>query len=800
MIAIAMESKRLGLCNKSIFVVPNHIIEQFASEFLQLYPSANILVATKKDFTTANRKKFCSRIATGDFDAVIIGHSQFERIPMSLERQQELMEKQISDIVNAIDEAKRSKAENFTIKQMEKTRKALESKLEKLNSQDRKDDVINFEQLGVDKLFVDEAHNYKNLFLYTKMHNVGGISQTDAQKSSDLYMKCRYLDEITGGKGIVFATGTPVSNSMVELYTMQRYLQYGDLAKMGLEHFDNWASIFGETVTAMELSPEGTGYRSKTRFSKFHNLPELMSLFKEVADIQTADMLNLPTPEVVRHDVLVKPSQMQKDMVKELGERAEEIRKGSVDPSKDNMLKITNEGRKLALDQRLMNEMLEDNENGKVGVCANNIYDIWEENKDKKLTQLVFCDLSTPKQFEEKYDEDGNYVFTDVYNDLRRKLVLKGIPKNEIAFIHEADNETKKKELFAKVRKGEIRVLVGSTSKMGAGTNVQDKIIALHHLDTPFRPADLTQRNGRGVRQGNQNSQVHIFTYVTEQTFDAYLFQMLERKQGFISQIMTSKTPVRTADDIDETALSYGEIKALATGNKYILEKTQLDSEVAKLRIVRQSYQNQIYDLEDKIVRTYPTQIKELEEKIRLLEDDVKQLEENTILNEDGFSEMKIKNIEYTDKEQAGKAILEACKTKTNPDLEIIGEYRGFKLELGFNSIEKQFTMTMKNKYSYCIFLGSDVYGNITRINNALEAIKDKIPDEKLRVEDIEKQLENAKIEVQKPFPQEDLLNEKLKKLEELNILLKLDEKEKQVLDTRDDEVEPDEKDKDKER
>ena len=800
MIAIAMESKRLGLCNKSIFVVPNHIIEQFASEFLQLYPSANILVATKKDFTTANRKKFCSRIATGDFDAVIIGHSQFERIPMSLERQQELMEKQISDIVNAIDEAKRSKAENFTIKQMERTRKALESKLEKLNSQDRKDDVINFEQLGVDKLFVDEAHNYKNLFLYTKMHNVGGISQTDAQKSSDLYMKCRYLDEITGSKGIVFATGTPVSNSMVELYTMQRYLQYGDLAKMGLEHFDNWASIFGETVTAMELSPEGTGYRSKTRFSKFHNLPELMSLFKEVADIQTADMLNLPTPQVVRHDVLVKPSQMQKDMVKELGERAEKIRKGNVDPSTDNMLKITNEGRKLALDQRLMNEMLEDNENGKVGVCANNIYDIWEENKDKKLTQLVFCDLSTPKQFEEKYDEDGNYVFTDVYNDLRKKLVLKGIPKNEIAFIHEADNETKKKELFAKVRKGEIRVLIGSTSKMGAGTNVQDKIIALHHLDTPFRPADLTQRNGRGVRQGNQNPQVHIFTYVTEQTFDAYLFQMLERKQGFISQIMTSKTPVRTADDIDETALSYGEIKALATGNKYILEKTQLDSEVAKLRIVRQSYQNQIYDLEDKIVRTYPTQIKELEEKIRLLENDVKQLEENTILNEDGFSKMKIKDIEYTDKKLAGEAILEACKTKTNPDPETIGEYRGFKLELGFNSIEKQFTMTMKNKYSYCIFLGSDVYGNITRINNALESIKDKIPDKKLRVEDIEKQLENAKIEVQKPFPQEDLLNEKLKKLEELNILLKLDEKEKQVLDTRDDEVEPKEKDKDKER
>lgn len=497
MVAGAMESKRLGLCNKSIFVVPNHIIEQFAAEFLQLYPSANIMVATKKDFATANRKKFCSRIATGDFDAVIIGHSQFEKIPMSIERQQLLIEKQISDIMVGIAEAKRNKAENFTIKQMEKTRKSLESKLEKLNSQERKDDVINFEQLGIDKIFVDEAHNYKNLFLYTKMHNVGGISQTDAQKSSDLYMKCRYMDEITDGKGVVFATGTPVSNSMVELYTMQRYLQYNDLVKMGLENFDNWASIFGETVTAMELSPEGTGYRSKTRFSKFHNLPELISLFKEVADIQTADTLKLPVPEVIRHDEIVKPSQLQQDMVKELGERAEKIRQGSVDPSQDNMLKITNEGRKLALDQRLMNEMLEDNENGKVGTCANNIYKIWEENKDQKLTQLVFCDLSTPKQFEEKYDDEGNYIFTDVYNDLRRKLVLKGIPREEIAFIHEADNETKKKELFAKVRKGEIRVLMGSTSKMGAGTNVQDKIIALHHLDTPYRPADLTQRNGR---------------------------------------------------------------------------------------------------------------------------------------------------------------------------------------------------------------------------------------------------------------------------------------------------------------
>lgn len=525
-----------------------------------------------------------------------------------------------------------------------------------------------------------------------------------------------------------------------------------------------------------------------------------MSLFKEVADIQTADTLNLPTPEVVRHDEIIKPSQMQQDMVAELGERAEKIRRGNVDPHKDNMLKITNEGRKLALDQRLMNEMLEDNENGKVGVCSDNIYKIWEENREQKLTQLVFCDLSTPKQFEEKYDDEGNYIFTDVYNDLRRKLVLKGIPREEIAFIHEADNETKKKELFAKVRKGEIRVLIGSTSKMGAGTNVQDKIIALHHLDTPYRPADLTQRNGRGIRRGNKNKQVHIYTYVTEKTFDSYLFQMLERKQGFISQIMTSKTLDRTADDIDETALSYGEIKALATGNKYILEKTQLDSEVAKLKIVRQSYQSQIYDLEDKITISYPNEIKEIQEKVDALEADVKQLEDNTIPNEDGFSKMILRGIEYTDKEQAGKAILEICKTKTNPDAEKMGEYRGFKLELGFNSLEKQFTMTMKNKYSYSIFLGSDTFGNITRINNALEGIKDKISNEKLRIEDIEKQLEIAKIEVQKPFPQEEQLKEKMKKLEELNILLKINEKEKQVLDTSNDEIEEDEKTKEHQR
>ena len=631
-------------------------------------------------------------------------------------------------------------------------------------------------------MFVDEAHNYKNLFLYTKMHNVGGIAQTEAQKSSDLFMKCQYLNEITGGKGTVFATGTPVSNSMVELYTMQRYLQYSDLVEMGLVNFDDWASIFGETITAMELSPEGNGYRSKTRFSKFHNLPELMSLFKEVADIQTADTLKLPTPEVVNHNILVQPSEIQQDMVAKLGERAEAIRRREVKPDVDNMLKITNEGRKLALDQRLMNEMLEDNESGKVGTCANNIYKIWEENKEKRLTQLVFCDLSTPKQFEEKYDEEGNYIFTDVYNDLRRKLVLKGIPREEIAFIHEANNETKKKELFAKVRKGEIRVLIGSTSKMGAGTNVQDKIIALHHLDTPYRPADLTQRNGRGVRQGNQNKQVHIYTYVTEKTFDAYLFQMLERKQSFISQIMTSKTPVRSADDIDEKALSYGEIKALATGNKYILEKTELDSEVAKLKFIKQSYLNQIYDLVDKISKVYPAQIKAIEEKVNACESDIEQLKNNTIPNQNGFSKMIIKGIEYCEKEDPGKAILEDCRTKTNTKLETIGEYRAFKLELGFNTVEKKFTMTMKNKYSYSIFLGDDVYGNITRINNALENIGDGILEEKLEIENLKRQLENAKIEVQKPFPQEQELKEKTKRLEELNILLKLDEKDEQAL------------------
>ena len=605
MVAAAMESKRLGLCNKSLFVVPNHIIEQFASEFLQLYPSANILVATKKDFETKNRKKFCSRIATGDFDAVIIGHSQFERIPMSIERQEEILREQIDDITRGIADVKASRGENYTIKQLEKTKRTLETRLEKLNKQERKDDVVTFEELGVDKLFVDEAHNYKNLFLYTKMRNVGGLAQTEAQKSSDLFMKCRYLDEITGGKGTVFATGTPVSNSMAELYTMQRYLQYGELRKNELEHFDNWASTFGETVTAIELAPEGTGYRAKTRFAKFHNLPELMAMFKEVADIQTAETLNLPTPEFENINVVVKPSEIQEDMVKELGERADRIRGGSVDASVDNMLKITNEGRKLALEQRLMNPLLPDSNNSKVNSCCENVYKIWSENSDKKSTQLVFCDLSTPKDMK-GYEKDE---FTDVYNELKSKLIQKGIPENEIAFIHEADNETKKKELFSKVRQGEVRVLMGSTSKMGAGTNVQDKLIALHHLDCAWKPSDLTQRNGRMIRQGNENEKVFVYSYVTEKTFDAYMYQLVEQKQKFISQIMTSKTPARTMEDIDEKALSYGEIKALATGNPLILEKTNLDSEISKLKLLRQNFMNQKYALQDKVLKHYPEEI-----------------------------------------------------------------------------------------------------------------------------------------------------------------------------------------------
>lgn len=778
MVAAAMESKRLGLCNKSLFVVPNHIIEQFASEFLQLYPSANILVATKKDFETKNRKKFCSRIATGEFDAVIIGHSQFERIPMSTERQIALLEEQISDITKGIASEKNNRGENYTIKQMEKTRKSLETRLEKLHKEERKDDVVTFEELGVDKLFVDEAHNYKNLFLYTKMRNVGGIAQTEAQKSSDLFMKCRYLDEITGGKGSVFATGTPVSNSMAELYTMQRYLQYNGLKDNSLEHFDNWASTFGETITAIELAPEGTGYRAKTRFAKFHNLPELMSMFKEVADIQTAETLNLPTPEFENINVVVKPSEIQQEMVKALGERAEKIRSGTVDATEDNMLKITNEGRKLALDQRLMNPLLPDSESSKVNSCAENVYRIWDENSDKKSTQLVFCDLSTPKDLKGYEKEE----FTDVYNELKKKLIQKGIPPDEIAFIHEADNEVKKKELFSKVRKGQVRVLMGSTQKMGAGTNVQDKLIATHHLDCAWKPSDLTQRNGRMIRQGNENKKVYVYSYVTEKTFDSYMYQLVEQKQKFISQIMTSKTPARTMEDIDDKALTYGEIKALATGNPKILEKTSLDTDVAKLKLLKQEFMNQKYSLQDKIIKYFPEEIVRLNNKIGAMEEDTIKLQEYTRPNADGFSPMKINGITYTEKQEAGKRLLQSINDLKSMETREIGEYRGFTMEISFDSITRNIRLKLKNKFSYSIDLGTDVNGNITRINNCLENIAKDIPHERDLLDNTYFQLENAKQESQKEFPKEQELQEKLRKLEEINAELKINENEHEML------------------
>lgn len=778
MVAAAMESKRLGLCNKSLFVVPNHIIEQFASEFLQLYPSANILVATKKDFETKNRKKFCSRIATGEFDAVIIGHSQFERIPMSIERQIALLEEQISDITKGIASEKSNRGENYTIKQMEKTRKSLETRLEKLHKEERKDDVVTFEELGVDKLFVDEAHNYKNLFLYTKMRNVGGIAQTEAQKSSDLFMKCRYLDEITGGKGSVFATGTPVSNSMAELYTMQRYLQYAGLKENSLEHFDNWASTFGETVTAIELAPEGTGYRAKTRFAKFHNLPELMSMFKEVADIQTAETLNLPTPEFENINVVVKPSEIQEEMVKALGERAEKIRSGTVDATEDNMLKITNEGRKLALDQRLMNPLLPDSESSKVNSCSENIYRIWDENSDKKSTQLVFCDLSTPKDLKGYEKEE----FIDVYNELKKKLIQKGIPPDEIVFIHEADNEVKKKELFSKVRKGQVRVLIGSTQKMGAGTNVQDKLIATHHLDCAWKPSDLTQRNGRMIRQGNENKKVFVYSYVTEKTFDSYMYQLVEQKQKFISQIMTSKTPARTMEDIDDKALTYGEIKALATGNPKILEKTSLDTDVAKLKLLKQEFMNQKYSLQDKIIKYFPEEIARLNNKIGAMEEDTIKLQEYTKPNADGFSPMKINGIAYTDKQEAGKKLLESIQDLKSMEVKEIGEYRGFTMEISFNSFSKNIRLKLKNKFSYSIDLGTDINGNITRINNCLENISKDIPHEREKLDNTYFQLENAKEESQKEFPKEQELQEKLRKLEEINAELKINENDHEML------------------
>ena len=776
MVAGAMESKRLGLCNKSLFVVPNHIIEQFASEFMQLYPSANILVATKKDFATNNRKKFCSKIATGEYDAIIIGHSQFEKIPMSKERQEKILQKQINDLTLGINDLKNNDGEYYSIKQLEKSQAKLEEKLKRLNDQSRKDDVITFEQLGCDRIFIDEAHYFKNLFLFTKMRNVGGIAQTEAQKSSDLFMKCQYLDELTGGKGIVFATGTPVSNSMVEMYTMQRYLQYKALEERNLLQFDSWASTFGETVTAIELAPEGTGYRAKTRFAKFYNLPELMSMFKEVADIQTAETLNLPVPKANFKTITVKPSDIQKEMVADLGKRAEAIRKREVDSKTDNMLKITNEGRKLALDQRLLNDMLGDFEGSKVNICANNVYEIWDKSKEKKSTQLVFCDLSTP-------NNDGKF---NVYDDLKQKLIDRGIPDNEIAFIHEANTETRKKELFAKVRKGDVRVLIGSTAKMGAGTNVQNKLIALHHLDCPWRPADLTQRNGRGIRQGNENDEIDVFTYVTEGTFDAYLYQLVENKQKFISQIMTSKAIVRSAEDIDEKALSYAEIKALAAGNPLIIEKTELDAQVSKLKLLKQSYLSQIYALEDSIVKYYPVEIKTTTDLISNIEKDIQIVNENTkIDNEEKFSPMILNGQAYIKKEDAGKMLLEICKNKGSKEPEDIGEYRGMKMQLEI--VGQDFILELNNNSSYIVKLGSDIHGNITRIDNVITDMSKKLEDNKLKLSTLKQQFENAKVDVKVPFDKEEELAEKTKRLNRLNKELEINEKENEIID---DEVE----------
>ena len=772
MVSAAMESKRLGLCNKSLFVVPNHLTEQWAAEFLQLYPAANILVATKKDFETKNRKKFCGRIATGDYDAVIIGHSQFEKIPMSVERQRAILEQQLQELTDGIIDLKKNRGENFSVKQLEKSKKAVKLKLQKLNDQSRKDDVVTFEELGVDRLFIDESHYYKNLYLYTKMRNVGGIAQTEAQKSSDLFMKCRYLDEITGGRGTVFATGTPISNSMVELYTIQRYLQYNTLVKNNLQHFDSWASTFGETVTAVELTPEGTGYRAKTRFAKFYNLPELMAMFKEVADIKTADMLALPVPEAHFHNVAVKPSEMQKEMVASLAERAEKVRSGGVDSSVDNMLKITNDGRKLALDQRMLNDMLPDYEGSKINACVDNIYRIWEETTDKKSAQLVFCDLSTPKN-------DGTF---SVYNDIRKKLIERGIPESEVRFIHEADTDVKKKELFQKTRKGEVRVLLGSTQKMGAGTNVQDRLIALHDVDCPWRPADLEQRSGRIIRQGNSNPEVDIYRYVTEQTFDAYLYQLVEGKQKFASQIMTSKSPVRSAEDIDETALSYAEIKMLATGNPYIKEKMDLDIQVQKLKLLKSNFLSEKYALEDKIIKYYPQRITSLENRINGLKADVETAKQHPKPTDDRFIGMEVKGVFYSEKADAGKAIIEVCKQMNSPDPIPLGKYRGFETELLFNTAERNYEVRLKGATSRNVPLGDDAHGNIIRLDNGIDRFAESLSLAENDLENTKNQLETAKKEVQKPFIQEEELKTKLARLDELNILLNMDKRENEIV------------------
>ena len=773
MVAAAMECKRLGLCSKSMVVVPNHIIEQFAAEWLQLYPAANILVATKKDFEKKNRKKFCGRIATSDIDAVIIGHSQFEKIPLSVERQERMLKMEIDEIIEGIAEAKKIQGSRFTVKQMERAKKSLETRLKRLHDQSRKDDMITFEELGVDRLFVDEADGYKNLYLTTKMRNVGGVAQTEAQKSSDMYMKCRYLDEITGGKGVIFSTGTPVSNSMVELYTMQRYLQYGTLAEKNLQHFDAWASTFGETVTALEIAPEGNGYRLKTRFARFYNLPELMQMFREVADIQTADMLNLPVPEAEYRVVKVKPTELQEEMVEELGNRAERVRNNEVNPREDNMLKITNDGRKLALDQRLFNPLLPDDPGSKVNACVEEIYRHWEDGKEKKLTQLVFCDLSTPKT-------DGTF---SVYNDIRDKLLAKGIPPEEIAFIHDANTDVRKKELFSKVRRGAVRILMGSTFKMGAGTNVQDRIIASHDLDCPWRPRDLEQRAGRTIRQGNQNPKVEIIRYVTEGTFDAYLYQTIENKQKYISQIMTSKSPARSVEDIDEVALSYAEIKALATGNPHIKEKMDLDIQVTRLQLLKQSFLNQKYEMEDQVAKHLPARIREQETWITQYEADIAQVKAHTPLDRETFPVMQIGDHSYTEKKEAGQAIIDACKAMKSPEPVLLGAYRGLSMELSYSSVGQEFVIALHGKGTYKVPLGTDIYGNITRLDNKMNELPDNLSRCREQLETAKSQLETAKVEAQKEFPQEKELAEKVARLGELNVLLDMDKKDRVVME-----------------
>jgi len=780
MIAAAMESKRLGLCQKSLFVVPNHLTEQWASDFLRLYPGANILAATKKDFEPANRKKFCSRIATGDYDAVIIGHTQFEKIPLSTERQAAMIERQITEIEMAIEAVKAEKGERYTIKQMEKTKKSLSARLSRLNDNSRKDNVVTFEQLGVDRLFVDESHNYKNLFLYTKMRNVAGIAQTEAQKSSDMFAKCQYMDELTGGKGITFATGTPISNSMTELYTNMRYLQYSTLQKLGLGNFDSWAAAFGETQTAIELAPEGTGYRAKTRFAKFFNLPELISLFKESADIQTPDMLKLPVPEAEYENVVLKPSEYQKEMVQSLADRAEAVRDRRVDATVDNMLKITNDGRKLALDQRLINDMLPDEDNSKATTCVDKAFEIWEETKEQKSAQLIFCDLSTPKG-------DGTF---NVYEDIRDKLIAKGVPKEEIAFIHDANTEKRKAELFGKVRSGQVRFLLGSTAKMGAGTNVQDRLIALHHLDVPWRPSDIEQQEGRILRQGNMNDKVKIFRYVTEGTFDSYSWQLIENKQKFIGQIMTSKSPVRSCEDIDEAALSYAEVKALATGNPYIKEKMDLDIQVSKLKLLKANHTSQRYRLEENIAKHYPMQITALKERIEGYRADIQTYAAHKPVDKDDFS-MKIGNRTYTDKKEAGAALIDMCRSAKQPNMAVtIGEYQGFKMSVSFDSFFSKFTISLKGSLSHEVEIGADSLGNLQRLSNALEGMTGKMTDVEQKLSNVEHQLETAKVEVTKPFAQEQELVEKLERLAELNALLNMDEKGDNVLDMGDDEPE----------